>query len=208
MTSRRLDLNTWARADTYSHFRRFERPHFATTVRLDVTKLMQRKAREPLSPFRAILWAAGSGINAAEALRLRFDDEGVMQYDDVLLSGPIDMPDDTFRFCYIPWERDFGSFDSKAAALIQETRDATGFNPTPPAGNAFFFSCLPWIDFTSIDNALEGPDDCVPRLSWGKIVEQGDRYEVAMAIHVHHALVDGRDVGIFFNATQDALNTL
>ncbi len=207
MTSKRVDLETWARADTYRHFRSFDRPHFATTVRLDVSALMARKS-DGISPFRAMLWAFGNGVQASAALRLRFDGDVVTSYENHLLSGPIDLPDGNFRFCYIPFAPSFAAFDRVAEGIIDKTRSDTGFNPTPPSGEAIFFSCLPWLDYTGLDNALSGRDDCVPRISWGKIVPKAEGYEVAASIQVHHALVDGRDVGQFFDATQTALNSL
>ena len=205
MTGKPVDVSTWSRGDTYRHFRSFDHPHFAITVRLDVTKLMERKP-EGLSPFRAMLWALGNGVQASSALRLRFEGNDVFSYDTHLLSGPIDLPDGNFRFCYIPFHSDFETFDIEAEANIRATRDVTNLNPTPPSGEAIFFSCLPWLDFTSLDNALAGPDDCVPRIAWGKIVQTRNGYNVAANIQVHHALVDGRDVGQFFETTQKALN--
>lgn len=207
MSTKRIDLDTWARADTYRHFRSFDRPHFAITVRLDITRLMALKEKGA-SPFRAMLWAFGNGVQATPALRLRFVGDVVTLYDTHLLSGPIDLPDGNFRFCYIPFDADFDVFDKAAKDNIERTRTVADLNPTPPTGEAIFFSCLPWLDFTSLDNALSGPDDCVPRLAWGKIVPKQDGYEVAAAIHAHHALVDGRDVGTFFEATQNALDRL
>ena len=67
-------------------------------------------------------------------------------------------------------------------------------------------SCLPWLDFTALDHALPHADDCIPRISWGKIVSTGDGFDVAMNICVHHALVDGRQVASFYDAVQQAVN--
>jgi chloramphenicol O-acetyltransferase type A len=70
-----------------------------------------------------------------------------------------------------------------------------------------YLSCMPWLDYTSINNALPHADDCIPRVSWGKIVPEADgRQRMAMTIEVHHALVDGRQVGDFFAAVQAALD--
>jgi len=208
MTQTRLDLDSWARADTYRYFRSFAQPHFATTVRMDVTAMMTRKTSQELSVFRTVLWAIGQGVDQSPALRLRFDAEGVTQYENIVLSGPIDLPDGNFRYCYIPWQSDRAAFDANTADTITEARKSTDLDPTPPTGEAFFFSCLPWLDYTSLDNALAGPDDCVPRVSWGKITKSDHGYAAPMSLQVHHALVDGRDVGRFFTATQDALNSI
>ena len=69
-----------------------------------------------------------------------------------------------------------------------------------------YASCMPWLDYTSLNNALPGPNDCIPRVCWGKICDQGDRWDMAMTLEVHHALVDGEQVGNYFAAVQGALD--
>ena len=64
---------------------------------------------------------------------------------------------------------------------------------------------MPWLDYTAINNALLGPQDCIPRVTWGRIVDHGGRFDMAMTLEVHHALVDGAQVGAYFAAVQDAL---
>ena len=64
---------------------------------------------------------------------------------------------------------------------------------------------MPWLDYTAINNALPGPQDCIPRVTWGRIVDHGGRFDMAMTLEVHHALVDGAQVGAYFAAVQDAL---
>ena len=76
------------------------------------------------------------------------------------------------------------------------------------ADDLAYLSCMPWLDYTSINNALPGPDDCIPRITWGKIVERDGRWEMAMTLEVHHALVDGAQVGAYFAAVQDALRAI
>ncbi len=70
-----------------------------------------------------------------------------------------------------------------------------------------YLSCLPWLDYTALDNALPGPDDCIPRVSWGRFHEDSPAAgRMAMTLQVHHALVDGLHAGGFFTAVQGALD--
>src|ERR671916_366731 len=111
MAGRVVDLGTWNRADQFRFFRGFQRPHYAITARVDVTRLKgARRAGLPL--------AANTG-----------------QRDDLA-----------------------------------------------------YLSCLPWLDYTSLDNALPHAEDCIPRVSWGKFVETGGRWSCAMTMEVHHVL--------------------
>jgi chloramphenicol O-acetyltransferase type A len=60
-----------------------------------------------------------------------------------------------------------------------------------------------------MNNAMPGPDDCIPRVSWGKFVQNADdQWSMAMTLEVHHALVEGRLVGAYFEHVQRQLETL
>ena len=68
-----------------------------------------------------------------------------------------------------------------------------------------FLSCLPWMDFTSLINPHGGPDDCIPRISWGKLNGQGSSWTIPVAVQVHHALVDGVHVGRLYQALDETI---
>jgi len=70
-----------------------------------------------------------------------------------------------------------------------------------------FLSCLPWMRFTSLTNPNGGPNDCIPRISWGKLDNQGSRWTIPVAVQVHHALVDGVHVGKFYEALAESIAT-
>ncbi len=201
-----VDLVTWPRADQFRFFRTYEKPHYAITSRLDVTHLMARKA-DGVSAYRACLYAIGSGIHAVPELCMRFRGEQVVRHDSVALSMTVPTQAGSFTYAYVPYVADFVAFDAQAKALIDAA--AMGGDLAANAGerdDLAYLSCMPWLDYTSINNALPGPDDCIPRVSWGKFVPQGDRWDMAMTLEVHHALVDGLQVGAYFAAVQEALN--
>lgn len=208
MTATDIDLNTWPRAETFRFFRTFAQPHFSITARLDVTAMMAAKARTGLSPFRACLWALGAGLNAAPELRTRFRDERIVEHSRIDLSPTIAMEDGSFRFAYLDWNPDWPTFDAQAETTIAQVRNGRVFNPNTDVLNPVaYLSCLPWTDFTSLTNALPGPDDCVPRVAWGRIVSDGSVSELAVGIELHHALADGRHAGLFFEAAQSAFDS-
>ena len=206
MTGTRINLADWPRADQFRFFRAYDRPHYATTVRLNVTKLMQARASTGVSPFRHTIWAVGKGLHAVPELCMRFKGDVVTQYRRLLLSPTIPLENGDFRYTYIAWNPDATRFDGHAAEKISEVREGAPLNANDGTiEDVAYLSCMPWLDYTSLDNALPGPDDCIPRVTWGKIVESAKGHEMAMTLQVHHALVDGRQVGQFFEATEAAL---
>ncbi len=170
--AREIDLATWSRAGQFHLFRTYDRPHFATTARVDVTALMTHGKPQGVSPYRAFIHAIGAGVHAVPALKMRFEGDRVLEYGEISLSATVPRPGDTFGYAYIPYIEDWDSFDESCKAIIEET--TRGADLGANTGQRFdlaYLSCLPWIDFTALDNALPGPDDCIPRFSWGKIVQ-------------------------------------
>lgn len=209
MTGTPIDPKTWERAQQYHFFRTFERPHYATTVRMDVTDLMQHRKACGLSPFRHAVWAIGVGLHAVQQLCVRFQGDTVLQYDRLILSSTVALDNGEYRYGYYPFDPDRTRFDADCARIMAEVRDKSGLNANDGAlQNIAYLSCLPWLDYTSLDNALPSADDCIPRISWGKIVEKDGRFDMAMTLQVHHAIADGLHVAQFFDATQTALATI
>ncbi len=210
MASRRVDLDLWPRADQFRLFRGYEKPHYAVTSRVDVTPILTRRAETGMSSYRACLFAIGAGIHAVPELCMRFRGDEVTHYDRIDLSVTVPLDDGSFRYAYVPFDPDFAVFDGNAAANIAEVAAASALNAnTGQRDDLAYLSCVPWLDYTSINNALPHARDCIPRVSWGKFVAGPDgRWSVAMTIEVHHALVDGRQVGDYFAAVQAAVDGL
>ena len=209
MGSRLVDLATWPRADQFRFFRTYEKPHYAVTSRVDVTHLMARRQALGISAYRACLYAIGAGIHAVPELCMRFRGDVVTRYDRIDLSMTVPLPNGSFRYAYVPFDPDFELFDATAAATIAGVVAGGALNAnTGQRDDLAYLSCMPWLDYTSINNALPHAQDCIPRVSWGKFVEAGGRWSMAMTIEVHHALVDGRQVGDYFAAVQAAVDAV
>ena len=210
MTGTPIDLATWSRAEQFRFFRGFERPHFAITARVDATRLMQAKADAGLSVFRTCLWAVGAGLNAVPEARMRFRGDDVTLYDRFDLSPTIALPSGDFAYTYIPWQSDRAAFDTEAARRIAALRDGAPLSPNDGADkqDVAYLSCVPWLDYTALGNAMPDARDCIPRVGWGRIVPTATGHDMAMTVEVHHALMDGRHAAQVFAATQEALDTL
>jgi chloramphenicol O-acetyltransferase type A len=202
-----VDLADWPRADQFRFFRTYGRPHYAITARVDVTRLLARRGTPGFSTYRTSIHAIGAGIHAVPELCMRFRGDRVVQHDAIALSMTVPTDDGSFRYAYVPWQPDPVAFDAVCAGLIQAARQGALNANSGQRDDVAYLSCLPWLDYTALDNALPGPDDCIPRVSWGKFTEDSPgRWRMAMTLQVHHALVDGLHVGGFFTAVQDALD--
>lgn len=204
-----VDLATWPRAAQFQLFRTYERPHFSVTSRLDVTDLMERHKPAGISPYRASLFAIGAGLHAVPELMMRFRGDVVVRHDAVELTMTVPTAAGSFTFAYVPFVPDFATFDATARTLIEVAANGGDLAAnTYQRDDLAYLSCMPWLDYTSLTNAMPGAHDCIPRVGWGKITQAAGRWSMPMTLEVHHALADGAQVGAYFAAVQDALDLL
>jgi chloramphenicol O-acetyltransferase type A len=203
-----VDLATWPRADQFRFFRTYGKPHYAVTSRIDVTRLLRELKPKGVSTYRACIYAIGAGIHTVPELCMRFRGDVVTRHDCVDLSMTVPTPEGSFNYAYVPFQPKFATFDAHCAALIAEASAKKQLDANSGArDDVAYLSCMPWLDYTSLNNALPGPDDCIPRVSWGKFVNDAatGTASMAMTLEVHHALVDGQQVGDYFATVQRTL---
>lgn len=210
MSEREIDLATWPRAEQFRFFRTYARPQYAITSRLDVTRLVTELKPAGVSTYRACIFAIGAGVNTVAEFRTRFRGERVFMHDKIDLSMTVPVGQGNFAYAYVPFHNEWHKFDRVCVEKMDEAARRGGLGPnTGFRDDLAYLSCLPWLDFTALSNALPGPDDCIPRISWGRFTADGNsRHSVAMAVEVHHALVDGLHLGQFFEKAQAALDRI
>ena len=90
---------------------------------------------------------------------------------------------------------------------IEHVRNSTGLELAISGENVIHYSALPWLNFTSVSHArsFSFQDSC-PKITFGKMVERAKRKYMPVALHAHHALMDGLHVGQFVEAYQAIMN--
>ena len=62
------------------------------------------------------------------------------------------------------------------------------------------------MSFTSFQHAINyNPIDSVPRITWGKFFNEGKNIKMPLSVQVHHAVVDGRHVGQYFQLFENLI---
>ena len=200
-----LDLETWRRREHFLLFRGYEKPHFSITATVDVSACYEASRGEGASFTLAMLFAAMQAANAVEAFRLRLREDGVWCHDTIGIGCTVARPDRTFGFSYFAHETDFARFAAEGKNEMERARAGTTLSDEREADDATLHATvLPWIRFTSFTNAMRRGDS-VPKLTFGKRYAEGGAWWVPVCVEVHHALVDGIDVGEFFEQLQDRL---
>jgi chloramphenicol O-acetyltransferase type A len=202
---RTIDLDTWRRREHFLLFRDYDRPHFSTTAAVDVSACYAASRGGEASFTLAMLFNAMRAANAVEGFRLRLREGGVWCHDAVGIGCTVLRPDRTFGFSYFAPEPSFARFAAEGKIEMERARTATALGDEREADDATLHaSVLPWVRFTSFTNAMRR-EDSVPKLTFGKRYPEGGAWFVPVCVEVHHALVDGIDVGEFFEGFQDLL---
>jgi chloramphenicol O-acetyltransferase type A len=203
---RYIDLETWRRREHFLLFRDYDRPHFSITAAVDVSACYAAsRGGEGASFTLAMLFAAMRAANAVEAFRLRLRDGRVWSHDAIGIGCTVARPDRTFGFAYFAPETSFPRFAAEGRREMERARAGTTLGDEREDDDATLHATvLPWVRFTSFTNAMRR-EDSVPKLTFGKRYAEGGAWYVPACVEVHHALVDGIDVGEFFERFQDLL---
>lgn len=192
-----VDLKTWNRRAHYQLFRGYRRPFFSTTVEVDVGPVWNA-CHKPDGPpfFLTSMFLLLKAVNDTEALRLRRRKRGVWLHDSVAVGTTILRDDETFGFVRLELSGGFDQFIKAGRLAMRKATAERRLDPLNRTDDVVFHSMLPWLNFTSLTNALPG-NDSIPRLAFGKCVRKGRAVRMPVGVEVHHALVDGLDVGRF-----------
>src|SRR5690606_35875962 len=118
---------------------------------------------------------------------------------------------DVVNFCTGNCRLDRDEFAADVARLSAATQvlDELQLGDDAIRDDMVFATSLPWLDFQAISHPYAGDSensggfgDSIPRLAWGKIVENNGRSSVSVQLTVHHALADGLHVSRFFQALE------
>lgn len=207
MTATPIPLDTWPRRDVLALFRRFAKPQYAVTSRVEVTNILIRRADDPgFSSYLACVHAIGAALHAVPELGQRIRGDQVVQHDRIVLSPTLQFPNGLLGFTYLDWQPEPEAFAAKASISIAETLASGQLRPGVDGDDGVaFLSCQPWLDFTSFDNPLLNSDDSIPRVCWGRYTPDGTgRWTMAVSLQVHHGLLDGIHIAQFFRELQEA----
>ena len=202
-----INPDHWKRKELYHFFRSFEEPFTGIVADVDVSQAKVFCKENQVSFFQFYLYKSLIAVNRTEAFRLRIIDDEIRKYKTIHASSTIPREDGTFGFSYIAFDSDFRIFSQNL--LDEKLRIQTDRSLFPPvhSHSVVHYSSMPWITFTSVSHARKfSIEDASPKISFGKVYERENRFLMPVSVHVHHALVDGRDIGEFIERFQNCLN--
>ena len=206
-----LDTERWPRRAAFEHFRQLGNPFFSLCARVDVSAMLERVRHVPgATPFLGYHHAALLAANAVQAFRYRLDGPRVRVLGTLQAATTVLRADQTLGFVTLPFEADFKRFSARAQPLLQAAKSASATPDQPLVGvddsALIHITTIPWLSFTSFAHAraMDGKDS-VPKLAFGRFVQESGKTWMPVAIEVHHALMDGLHVGQFYAEMQASL---
>ena len=206
-----LDLDGWRRREHFEFFRGFDNPFFNVCAPVEVTALYER-SRQPEGPsfFLATLHLSLTAANEIEEFRYRIRGHRVLIHDFLHASSTVLRSDGTFGFAYFELDSAFSRFQEQGEETLARVGGSTGtLDPLEERDDLIHYSVIPWVSFTSFSHARNwGKGDSVPKLTFGKHFQDGEKRRMPVSVEVHHALMDGLHVGRFFERFQALLDDL
>ena len=176
---REIDLQTWARRNVYGLFSDCDWPFYQVSFPLDVTNLRAYTKKEGLSFYFTLSWLLTKGMEQQEAFLIRIREGRLFVLDELMPSCTVLRPgEEVFRIISLPAGENPADFCRRAGALAQTQA------------------------------ALYDPDDCIPRVGWGKYQMQNGRLILPICLEVNHKTVDGLHIGRLYEYLQNTIDNL
>lgn len=206
----KIDMQTWNRKESYSHYFNSVPCTYSMTVNLDITSFIEVVKVNHYKFFPVILYALSQIVNTHKEFRMDLDEDKNVGYYDY--SNP----------CYTIFHNETETITSawsehttNLEMFLQSYNDDMSKyqndfqNSKPLIGKNYFdVSCIPWTSFTGFNlNLQEGYDFLPPIFTIGKYFANGNKIMLPLAIQVHHAVCDGFHLARFINELQNYLNT-
>ncbi|MFY8096969.1 MAG: CatA-like O-acetyltransferase [Flavobacterium sp.] len=203
-----LDLENWNRKGHFEFFTQFEEPFFGITAPVEVATAYENAKATQTPFFIYYLHKILTAVNAIENFKYRIKDQQIIIHDRIDTSATIMREDKTFGFSYIEFHPDLEIFKKIASKEIARIQNTTGIITREYPENIIHFSAIPWLNFTGLTHArsFTWPDSC-PKISVGKIFEENSNQKMNVSVTVHHGLMDGYHVSLFFEELQKQLNS-
>lgn len=208
-----LDEQTWGRSALLKKYSTYMFPYINLGAEIDVSNLYYFTKKNGISFYCAMIHAVTKIALEIKNFSYRILDGKPVLCDSLTPSFTyLPEGEEQFYVVEVPYEEDMLSFCKKAKeqAMLQATEVEHSFMHGKEHIEILYISCIPWVRYTHFIRTIEkGGEDNIPRISWGKYVKEKDgRIMMPLSVQVHHALMDGYHVGMFFEKMEKYLDSI
>lgn len=204
----KVDLASWERKEHFEFFSRVSQPFYSVTYTVDVTALYDHVKERGLSFYYAMIYLCTKAMNRVDAFLYVIREGEVYRITERSPSfTDLKKGSELFHIVTMSCGESLGEFcrearkKSEAQKCLVDDKEETD--------SLIYFSCVPWIELTALTNERDfDKDDSVPRIAWGKYVDENGRKKLQLSMELNHRLADGVHVGKFYQALCEELEQL
>jgi chloramphenicol O-acetyltransferase type A len=204
-----IDLNSWNRKEHFEFFSTFDDPTFGIVTEIDCTRAYAESQKQDFSFFAYYMHNSLLAANKIEELRYRIHESKPVIYDEIHASPTIGREDGTFGFSFVAYNQDFKVFSDSLKQEITNVQNSTGLRKSVDIDriNTIYYSTLPWTSFSGLKHPMDLKFKAgIPKITFGKMFDRDGKKIMPIAIHAHHALVDGLHIANYLEIFQDLLD--
>ncbi|TLX47042.1 chloramphenicol acetyltransferase [Pseudoalteromonas phenolica] len=200
---KKIDLDTWPRAEHFKFFLPFSQPYFNVVIDLEMKALFKFAKSQQLSFTACYLYCLQEAVARYAPIRYRIVDNEPVEVTDITLSTVFLRSDESFRFVPLETQNSLLAFCEHYTQQKHTFLDKPLLNPSFIEGadkiTQMYISILPWFKFSGFKHAEHTPvASGIPKIVFGQY--QKEQGIIPVSIEVHHALMDGLHISQFIDA--------
>ena len=204
-----IDLNTYPRREHFAYFSSLQYPYVGITANVDVTELVSFARRHQYSFYLLFLHLAALSADEIPEFRRRIRKGTIVEYSECPTSHIELLEDGTYCYCPLRHHMPLDQYMQTAECARRQARERASIEDGEDAEQMYFISSLPWVHYTSLIQPVAGGEESNPRITWGKFEEDhAGRKQLPVSVLVHHGLVDGIQIGHFYQKLNDKIGEL
>jgi chloramphenicol O-acetyltransferase type A len=198
---RELDINI-----TELPFQDFLTSRYSMTVRVNAQNTYEYAKENNIPFFNMTAASILEAINEITEFKRRIIDDKVYEYDKINGVSPIMQDDHSIREIEIlpPSEfqtlTEFNEYIENKKNNIENNQYLVepSLRDQMPICN---LSCIPWINFDSMTNIIASPNQLMPVITWGKLVDG----KIPVSLTVSHVFIFGYHFKLFYEKIEQYL---
>lgn len=187
-------------------FHDFLTTRYSMTVRVNAQRTYDLSKKNKISFFNLTLACILKVLNEIPEFKYRIIDNKVIEYEKINAIIPIMQKDYTIREIEIKPISEFKDIFEWDSYIENKKRDIENNQylvepmkrDTEPIAN---LSCIPWIDFDSMTNIIASPNQLMPVITWGKLVDG----KIPISLTASHIFVFGWHFKLFYDRVEEYL---
>lgn len=198
-----VDLEKSSRARAYEMFKNASVPTMVFTVKLDVTPLIRLKTKG--YGFNSLLmYCILKAGRQFEGCYYDIKDGKLVKYDDMCVDMVVEGKDKGLYYMNLPYYDNYIDFQQdyiKTKKYCYENCCSYRFDGCACLATSAVINC----EFEAISPNVSS-DFMNPFFIWGKTHKSMLRETLNVSVRIHHACMDGQEVGALFNQIQKEIN--